>query len=93
MPYSVLEFQTTPNPHAVKVVVRPSPAPTRPRSYRAPPSHADDPLAAAIMAVPGVIHLLIHDGWITVGKSPSAAWPAVRAGVRGVLESIPEGGP
>ncbi len=92
MAYTVVEFQTTPNPHALKVVVTPSPAPGGPRSYRSAPSATDDALGAGLMGVPGVRNVLIHDGWISVGKAPEAEWVKVRAGVKRVLESQTEGG-
>lgn len=92
MAYKVVEFQATPNPDAVKVVVTPSPAPGGPRSYRSAPSVAEDALGAGLMGVPGVRNVLIHDGWISVGKLPEAEWAKVRAGVKRVLESQAEGG-
>lgn len=92
MAYKVVEFQATPNPDAVKVVVAPSPAPGGPRSYRVSPGVSEDALGAGLMGVPGVRNVLIHDGWISVGKAPDAEWAKVKAGVKRVLESHAEGG-
>jgi hypothetical protein len=91
VPSTVVEFAQTPNPDAIKVVVTPSPAPDAPRSYREAPSPAADPLAAALMALPGVRNLLIHDGWLSVGKDPGTAWSVLKPAIRRVLESRPEG--
>jgi len=85
MPYVVVEFQSTPNPNAVKCVLDRSPAPGGPRSYAAAPDPAVDPLGAALFGVEGVTNVLIHDGWITVGKAAGTEWKGVKAGVRRVL--------
>lgn len=87
MPYTVVEFQATPNPNAVKCVLDHSPAPDRPRAYVAGEPTDRDPLAAALLALPGVRNLLIHDGWITVGKEPGTDWKPLRAAVELVLRA------
>ncbi|MCC6284922.1 MAG: NifU N-terminal domain-containing protein [Phycisphaerales bacterium] len=84
MTYTIRRVDATPNPNALKFVVEPSPGPT-PRSYRSAPPAGSDPLAEAIFALPGVVNLLIHDGWITVSKSAETPWPALRRAVEGVL--------
>lgn len=89
MPYHVTKFLTTPNPNALKCELDRSPAPDRPRSYaQGEPVH-DDPLASALLAVPGVAHLLIHDGWITVGKSPEASWASLKPRISKALGDAP----
>lgn len=88
MAYRIVEFQETPNPNALKALVDPSPAPDAPRSYRVPAQAAGDPLAAALFSVPGVTNVLIHDGWISVGKQPDAPWRTIREGVRRAVESV-----
>lgn len=88
MPYKVVEFRETPNPNAVKCVLDSSPGAT-PRSYRRPQDAAGDPLADALFGVPGVVGLLIHDGWITVTKSPGAAWKTLKPAVERVLGRAP----
>ncbi|MFG0306131.1 MAG: NifU N-terminal domain-containing protein [Phycisphaerales bacterium JB040] len=88
MPYRILQFESTPNPNATKVLVEPSPA-TTPRSYRQPDAPADDPLARALFNIPGVTNLLIHDGWISVGKAPDADWKTLKAAIRQTLSNTP----
>jgi hypothetical protein len=86
MGYRVLEFAATPNPNALKCVLDGSPAPQSPRSYVGTgPDAAVDPLGAALMAVPGVRNVLIHDGWVSVGKTPEADWKPIKAAVKQVL--------
>lgn len=89
MPYRVVQFLETPNPNAVKCVLDRSPAPEGPRSFRSREEAAADALAAALFAVPGVRNVLIHDGWITVGKAEDAPWRTVRDGLRAALAAAP----
>ena len=86
MPYKVIDFQETPNPNALKCVLDASPAPDGPRSYvKSGPAASADPLGAALMAIPGIHNVLIHHGWITIGKSPDASWKSVKTAVQRAL--------
>lgn len=93
MGYTVTEFQTTPNPNALKCILSASPAPQGPRSYLTKEAAANDPLAAALFAIPGVRNLLIHHGWITIGKDPAADWKPLKRELQRVLKDAPEPGP
>jgi len=85
MAYAVTKFQPTPNPNALKCVLdKPLDGPIR--SYRAREQAGDDPLAAALFAVPGVTGVLLSGGWLTVNKSPEADWGGVKKGVAEVLK-------
>jgi hypothetical protein len=94
MPRRVRSFESTPNPNALKCLLD-GPAPPRgpgaagPRSYRSGQDAAADPLAAAIMAIPGVTHTLIADEWLTVGKVADAPWGPIKARIRKVLDAQP----
>lgn len=85
MGYRVSEWQGTPNPNAMKCLVEPATSSALAtggvRAYRTPDAARDDPLGRALMSVEGVTNVLIHDGWITIGKAPGASWRAVKAGV------------
>jgi len=85
MPYRVTRFEPTPNPNALKCLVEPGPGGIR--SYFRPDQcdPAEDPLAAALFALPGVASLLIHTEFITVNKAPDADWPALKKAVRQTL--------
>lgn len=89
MGYAVREFVTTPNPNAVKCVLDASPSPEGARPFADAEAAKDNPVAAALFAVPGVRSLLLHDGWLTVVKDPSAPWPAIRTGITKALASVP----
>ena len=88
MPHRVVEFQETPNPNAVKCILDP-PAPPAPelgmRSYQSHAAAAHDPLAAALLAVPGAVGVFINQGWVTISKAPESEWRTVKAAVKKVL--------
>lgn len=88
MPYRVVEFRETPNPNALKCILDASPRPT-PLSVRSAEQAQSDPIAKALFAIPGVNNLLIHDGWITVGKAQDAKWPAIKSAVERTLRDLP----
>lgn len=90
MPYSVIEFQETPNPNAVKCILdRPIRArELGPASFRAGSAAAEDPIAARLFAVPGVTNLLINEDWVTVNKSPDVDWKSVKSEVERVLSTL-----
>jgi len=90
MGYRVREFQETPNPGAVKVVLEGPISPlegrgSAPRSYRSAESAAIDPLAARLFRVSGVENVLISTDWLTVGKKPEATWKSVKSAVEKAL--------
>jgi hypothetical protein len=79
-----VRFQETPNPNALKCVLPHRLGGGR-RSYFRPGDARDDPLAAALFAIPGVANVLIHDDWVTVGKTPDADWKSLRPALERVL--------
>jgi hypothetical protein len=85
MPFSVVEFQPTPNPNALKCVLDRSPSPGGMRSYTSPDRARGDPLGLALLAIPGVRNVLIHDGWISVGKTNEAEWRTLKPAIKKVL--------
>lgn len=84
MGYRVKKYQETPNPNAVKCVLDRRTG-DKVRSFFRPADAAGDPLGSALFAVAGVTNILINGDWITVSKSPEAAWREVKAGVERVL--------
>jgi NFU1 iron-sulfur cluster scaffold homolog, mitochondrial len=84
MAFQVRAFEPTPNPNALKVVLDRSPTET-PKSYRDAAAAAGDPLASALFAIPGVSNVLLHEGWLTVGKDAGAEWKALRPRIERVL--------
>lgn len=85
MPYSITRIEKTPNPDALKFVVEPSPG-RIPRSYRSPDeADSSDPLGSALLAIPGMRTLLIHDGWFSAVKSPDTDWDDLKPEIERVL--------
>jgi hypothetical protein len=89
MPYRVTDFQTTPNPNALKCVLdrklASPPQPPPPRSYFNADQTKGDPLAVALFAIPGVRNLLIQAAWITVSKAADSDWKPIKSAVERVL--------
>lgn len=90
MAVTVIRFETTPNPHALKCVLsgRVSEGSRPFRTVEAAGKGADEgghPLAAALFAVSGVTGVLLCGDWLTVNKAPEAKWPAIKRGVEKAL--------
>lgn len=86
MPIAVKQFQSTPNPNAVKCILSASISDSI-RSYRRPEDAASDPLAAALFRIPGVTGLLITPDWITVNKAAEAGWGTIQKAISQALKS------
>ncbi len=96
-PVRMVEFQETPNPHAVKAVVSTPLADARPgksskegadglRSYSSADGARDDDVASALFAIAGVVGVLVTPGWVTVRKSVEASWGELQPRIRALLE-------
>lgn len=103
MPFKVISFESTPNPHALRCVLNaplpmPHAQPASPgsspspeggeRSYRDAQQARGDAAAEAMFSVPGVVGVMIREGWMTISKAPSAKWSNVRAGVEKALAAL-----
>ena len=88
MPYTVREFEPTPNPNAVKCVLD-AVISAEPRSYRKAADAAADSLASALFAIEGVVNVLICADFITIGREPGAKWPPIKREVQRVLSAAP----
>ena len=83
-------FSETPNPEAGKFTVGRTLVEGRSgRTFASPAVAAGDPVAARLLAEPGVRSLFVVADFVTVTKEPDAAWaelaPRVRAALREVL--------
>lgn len=95
---AIKEYEPTPNPNALKCVLRTPLTSARAlrsvrtvRGYTAPgPSQEEDELAAALFAVAGVASVLIHPTWVTIGKQAETPWSSIKSHVSGVLRAIEE---
>jgi hypothetical protein len=88
MPWTVVAFETTPNPNAIKCVLD-RPIAALPRSYRAASEAEGDEIARALFAVEGVTNLLMLHDFVTIGKAPDAQWPSIKRSVKRALRKAP----
>jgi NFU1 iron-sulfur cluster scaffold homolog, mitochondrial len=85
----VLDVQPTPNPDAAKFILDRRIA-EQPTSFFSSESADGHPIAKQLFEIPGVSSLLFLGDFVTVNKSPQAAWSRVTPAVRKVLEGISE---
>lgn len=78
--------QPTPNPNAMKFVVEGQTlAAAGSRTFADATSAAADPLAAALFAIDGVAQVFFLKDFVTVTKTPEAAWPELGPAVEAAL--------
>ena len=70
----VVNIEPTPNPNALKFVVKHPLATGGARSFRDFASAVGDPLGSAIFALGNVASVFYMDRFVTVNKHPTAAW-------------------
>jgi hypothetical protein len=89
VPRPKIVFQETPNPLAGKFSVgRTLLEGRRGRTYDSLASAADEPIAARLLAEPGVRSVFIVADFVTVTREPSATWPELAPRVRRALASV-----
>jgi hypothetical protein len=88
MPFRITEFESTPNPNAVKCWLD-RPISDGPRSFLTAEMATEDPVAAALFAEAGAVCVLFNGNWVTINKSPDAGWDTVKRKVRQVLSEVP----
>lgn len=84
MPFVVQEIQPTPNPNAAKFVLD-KPIVEQPISFFNAAAAAGHPLALKLFAIQGVESLLLLGDFVTVNKTPDAAWNDITPRVKAVL--------
>ena len=88
MPFTVTEFESTPNPNAVKCWLD-KPISNGPRSFLNAQMAGDDPIARALFEQAGATTVLFNGDWMTVNKPAEADWTKVKATVKRVLKDAP----
>lgn len=84
-----MEFQETPNPHAVKAVVSTplaSGGGDGLRSYSSANEASDDAVARSLFEIAGVVGVLVTPGWVTVRKNAGTTWAELKPRIRTALE-------
>ncbi|MCE2967580.1 MAG: NifU N-terminal domain-containing protein [Phycisphaerales bacterium] len=89
MPYRVTRYQQTPNPDALKCELDRSTGRHKgpPRSFRSAEQAAGDPLGRAIMQIPGIAGVLIHEDWLTITRAPNTPWESLKPHLERTLGS------
>jgi hypothetical protein len=76
-------IEATPNPNALKFVVGVDVG--GPKTF-VPAGDTDDPLASALMALPGVASVFMSADFVTLSKLPDADWDGIAEPARLLLE-------
>lgn len=71
----IAEIEPTPNPNAMKFVLKEPLTWGISHSYDSMEAAADDPLAVQLFAIPHVTNVFYVDHWITVTQDGGAQWP------------------
>ena len=84
MAFRVAEVQPTPNPNALKFILDREVSDQTISFFNAAAAQ-DHPTAARLFAIPGVSSLLLLGDFITINKSPEAAWADITPKAKAVL--------
>lgn len=89
----ITEFQSTPNPNAIKCIAdRTVPPPSsrteKPRSYNSIDAASTDPFAHKLLEVQGVRSVLLTDSWFTINRDPAAEWKKIKAAVERAIADV-----
>jgi hypothetical protein len=84
MPYTVVEYETTPNPNALKCWLD-QPISTGPVSFFNADAAKGHPIAESLFGTGKIGNLLFNGTWLTVGKIEKTTWPTVKKHLERVL--------
>jgi Fe-S cluster biogenesis protein NfuA len=73
----IADIEDTPNPNAVKFVLKERLTWGTAHSFDSAEAAASDPLASALFAIPHVTNVYYTDKWITVTQDGGADWPTL----------------
>lgn len=94
MGFRIIDIETMPNPNALKFNLdRPISRGTL--SFVQPLDAGQNPIAASLFAIEGVVSLMFRDDFVTVNKRADADWGPIKATVRRALaeaQPLPEAG-
>jgi hypothetical protein len=79
-----VRIENTPNPNALKFTVGVDVG--GPKTF-VPAQGTDDPLAGALLALPGVTSVFMTADFVTLTKAPEADWGAIVPTAQEILES------
>jgi hypothetical protein len=87
MPFHVTQFETTPNPNAIKCWLD-QPISDRPRSFLNAEMAAEDAIAHALFTKAGAVCVLFNGDWVTINKPPESDWKIVKPAIKDVLSEV-----
>lgn len=73
----IADIEDTPNPNAVKFVLKERLTWGTARSFDSPEAAASDPLASQLFAIAHITNVYYMDKWITVTQDGDADWPTL----------------
>jgi Fe-S cluster biogenesis protein NfuA len=85
----IAEIENTPNPNAVKFVLKEPLTWGITHSYESAEQALDDPLATALFNIEHVANVFYVDRWLTVTQSGDADWEELVRKVAGPIRSAP----
>lgn len=94
MGFRIVDIESTPNPNALKFNLD-QPISRGTLSFIRPPDAQQDPIAAALFSIDGVVSLMFRGDFVTVNKRADADWGSIKAKVRKALAEarpLPEAG-
>lgn len=80
-----VEIQPTPNVNALKFVVNRKLTEGRSQTFRSAEDTESSPLAAALLAIPGVVQVFFLNDFITITRDPGAAWEGIGGQAEGAI--------
>jgi scaffold Nfu/NifU family protein len=86
MGFEVREIQSTPNPNAMKFVLK-SKISEEPVSFYSREQATANPLASKLLAIAGVSNVMLLNDFVTIGKQPQARWSDINGRVKLILAS------
>lgn len=78
-----VQISPTPNPNALKFEVGVDVG--GPQTFSAMQG-TDDPLASALLALPGVLSVFMTGDFVTLSKEPDAGWDGIAMEAKAILE-------
>ncbi len=73
----VVDVQPTPNINALKFIVNRRLTEGRSQTFRTAQEAGASPLAATLLAIPGVVQVFFLNDFITVTREPAAEWDVI----------------
>ncbi|MDR7482528.1 MAG: NifU N-terminal domain-containing protein [Armatimonadota bacterium] len=72
-----IAIQPTPNVNAMKFVLNRRVTDGRSQTFRSADEAAGHPLAARLLAIPGVVQVFLLNDFLTVTRDPAVAWEEI----------------